>query len=116
VGAGSTAFGWVKAVCRAFGTGSGYCQAIWFIIQSKNRPKWSSLDSLIPQERHKLYNMLRLRVFAYPDEPPEVQWEWELPESTICKTGTMETRFSRSLRRIRTSTWTVTSGTKTSRT
>ncbi len=63
-----------------------------------------ALDSLIPEERRKLYNMLRLRVFAYPDEPPEVEWEWELPNPTICKNGTIETRSSRSLRRIRTST------------
>jgi hypothetical protein len=74
-----------------------------------------ALDSLDPEERRRLYNMLRLRVFAYPDELPEVEWEWELPNPTICKTGTMETPSSRSLRRRRGSTWTASSGTGTSR-
>jgi chromosome segregation ATPase len=63
-----------------------------------------ALDSLTPEERRKLYNMLRLRVLAYPDEPAEVEWEWELPNPTVCKTGTMGIRSSRSLRRIRPST------------
>jgi hypothetical protein len=75
-----------------------------------------ALDSLVPEERRKLYNMLRLRVFAYPVEPPEVEWEWELPDSAIGKEGTIETPSSRSLRRRQDSTWTASSGTGTSRT
>jgi site-specific DNA recombinase len=75
-----------------------------------------ALDSLVPEERRKLYNMLRLRVFAYPVEPPEVEWEWELPDSAIGKAGTIETPSSRSLRRRQDSTWTASSGTGTSRT
>ena len=75
-----------------------------------------ALDSLILEERRKLYNMLRLRVFVYPDEPPEVEWEWELPDPTVCKTGTMETLSSRSPPRMTGSTWTATSGRKTSST
>jgi site-specific DNA recombinase len=75
-----------------------------------------ALDSLAPEERRKLYNMLRLTVFAYPDEPPEVEWEWELPDPTICKSGTMETPSSRSLWRRQDSTLTASSGTGTSRT
>jgi site-specific DNA recombinase len=74
-----------------------------------------ALDSLSPEERRKLYNMLRLRVLAYPDEPPEVEWEWELPDPTICKSGTIETRSSRSPRRKTGRTWTASSGIRASK-
>jgi site-specific DNA recombinase len=75
-----------------------------------------ALDGLNPEERRRLYNMLRLRVFVYPDEPPEVEWEWEIPDPTICKTGTMETRSSRSPLRKTGRTWTATSRAGISRT
>jgi hypothetical protein len=72
-----------------------------------------ALDSLTPEERRNLYNMLRLRVFAYPDEPPEAEWEWELPDPIISKTGTIEIPFSRNPRRKPGSTWTASSGSGT---
>jgi site-specific DNA recombinase len=68
-----------------------------------------ALDSLTPEERRNLYNMLRLRVFAYPDEPPEAEWEWELPDPICSKTGTIEIPFSRNPRRKPGSTWTASS-------
>jgi site-specific DNA recombinase len=74
-----------------------------------------ALDSLIPEERRKLYNMLRLRVFVYPDEPPEMEWEWELPDTAISKTGIIEIPSFRKSPKMPGSTWTATSGRRTSR-
>jgi hypothetical protein len=76
-----------------------------------------ALDTLTPEERHRLYKMLRLAVFAHPDEPLEAAWEWELPGELggpgVCKNGTTETRSSRSRPKPPASTRTATSGAKT---
>jgi site-specific DNA recombinase len=56
-----------------------------------------ALDELTSEERHGLYKMLRLVVFAYPDRSLEADWEWEFPSNHgVCKIGTTQTRSSRS--------------------
>jgi chromosome segregation ATPase len=43
------------------------------------------LDTLVPEERHRVYKLLKLRVELYPDGTPEVSGVWvEVPE--VCKT------------------------------
>jgi hypothetical protein len=64
-----------------------------------------ALEVLTPEQRHRLYKMLRLMIFAYPDGSLEADWEWEVPNSSVvCRTGTRETRSSRSHPRGGTST------------
>jgi site-specific DNA recombinase len=64
-----------------------------------------ALEGLAPEQRHRLYKMLRLVVFAHPDGSLEADWEWEIPNSSVvCMTETTGTRSSRSRPRGETST------------
>ena len=40
------AFTWVKAVCRAFGGGSGLDQVIWFVILSESKTPFRGLQNI----------------------------------------------------------------------
>ena len=67
-----------------------------------------ALDELTSEERHGLYKMLRLVVFAYPDGSLEADWEWELPgDHAVCKTETTEILSSKNHLRGPTWTWTA---------
>ena len=50
-----------------------------------------ALDSLTPEERHRFYRMLGLRVIAYPDRALEVEFGDGL---SFCETETAQVRCS----------------------
>ena len=75
-----------------------------------------ALESLTPEERRRLYKMIRLVVFAHPDGSPLAEWEWEFPEGPfVCNRETTETPSSRSLPRTGPSTPTAFSRAATSK-
>ncbi len=79
-GAGSTAFIWVKAVCRALGTESGFCQD--YVVGHA----WVRLKlNFSPRRRRSQKPPLRYAVLTDPAERPIME---EHPGTALGQQGT----------------------------
>ena len=62
------------------------------LIDSLESQAPEALDSLMPEQRHRWYTLLKLRADVFADGRVEVSWAGGLPTEAVCETATIPPR------------------------